>query len=282
MNLKNVTFIKTAAVSAVFCFLTATTVTAQVLLPRTQTALETVKKKAVNLLMQSQKKQALTVLSDYISKENNRVKNKEAREYRLSLAKKFLNKEAQEAYEMSLNLTLENPKASKNYNEDCLTRDPENMDCLIQRARLIYRERKGPLKTEEILALSQYFELSDINWVKVSSEKLLPEFKSYYFFKKDGLKLTENRFVLASLEIERSLAAKNFSKAKDILNLLEKDYGDWPEHIYFKNRIDVDSTENKTTAAVDFLNQYKSKCKNLSKSIVRKYRYDYDLCMRGI
>lgn len=282
MNLKNVIIKKTAAMSAVFCFLYITEANAQVLLPRTQTSLETVKKKAVNLLMQSQKKQALSVLSDYISKENNRAKNKEAREYRLSLAKKFLNKEAQEAYEMSLNLTLENPKESKSYNEDCLTRDPENMDCLIQRARLIYRERKGPLKAEEILALSQYYEFTDINWVKASSEKLLPEFKLHNFFKKDGLKLTENRFVLAVLEIERSLAAKNFSKAKDILSLLEKDYSDWPEHIYFKNRIDIDSTENKTAGAVDFLNQYKSKCKNLSKSTARKYRYDYDLCIRGI
>ena len=77
MNLKNVIFKKTAAMSAVFCFLLITEVNAQVLLPREQTSLETVKKKAVNLLMQSQKKQALSVLGDYISKENNRARNKE-------------------------------------------------------------------------------------------------------------------------------------------------------------------------------------------------------------
>ncbi len=282
MNFINVIFQKTAALSAVFCFLSVSVVFAQESRTLAQSSLDTVKKKAINLMMQSQKKQALSILSDFIATENNKAKNKEAREYRLSLAKKFLNKEAQEAYEMSLNLTLENAKASKKHNEDCLARDPENMDCLIQRARLIYRERKAPLKLEESQALAIYFDTPEINWVKLSSEKSLPEFKSHYFFKKDGLKLSENRFVLAVLEIERSLAAKNFSKAKDILSLVEKEYSDWPEHVYFKNQIDVESTENKTTGAVDFLNQYKNKCKNLSKSTVRKYRYDYDLCIRGI
>ncbi len=282
MNFINVIFQKTAALSAVFCFLGVAVVFAQKGVAPAQSLLDTVKKKAINLMMQSQKKQALSILGDFIAKENNRAKNKEARDYRISLAKKFLNKDAQEAYEMSLILTLENAKSSKKHNEDCLARDPENMDCLIQRARLIYRERKAPLKLEENQALATYFDSSEINWVKLSSEKSLPEFKSYYFFKKDGLKLSENRFVLAILEIERSLAAKNFSKAKDILSVVEKDYSDWPEHIYFKNQIDLESTENKITGAVDFINQYKNKCKNLSKSTIRKYRYDFDLCLRGI
>ena len=88
MNFKNVIFQKTAALSAVFYFFIVSAAFAQDVAPQVQKSLEIVKLKAVNLLMQSQKKQALSILSDYIAKENNKSKNKEARDYRINLAKK--------------------------------------------------------------------------------------------------------------------------------------------------------------------------------------------------
>ena len=75
---------------------------------------------------------------------------------------------------------------------------------------------------------------------------------------------------------------KNFSKAKELLNLIEIFYADWPETIYFKNKIDLESSEMKEPTTVEFMNQYQNKCKNLSKTIVRKYRYDFELCLRGL
>ncbi len=282
MIFKSLNFKKTAAVSAVFCFIASNSLHAQENPGRAENSLNLVKNKAVNLLMQSQKKQALSILSDFIAKESNRLKIKEARDLRLSIAKKFLTRETQEAYEMSLNLTIENPKTARKYNEACLASDPENLECLIQKFRLAYREKRVPIKTEENEVITKYFDSTEINWIKLSSEKMLPEFKSYSFFKKDTQAITENKFVLAVLEIERSLAAKNFSRAKDILNSLEKDYADWPDHIYFKNKMELESTENKAAGGGELLEQYKSKCKSLNKSSVRKYRYDFDLCVRGI
>ena len=183
MSFKTYTFKKTAVLTAVFCFMWSTKLVATNTPGLSEGALEVVKKKAINLLMQSQKKQALVVLSEYISRENNKNLVKAARDFRLKIAKKFLTKEAQEFYEMSLNLTVENPKASKKNNEDCLIKDPENLDCIIQKIRLLCRDRKGPLKVEDFQLAEKYFDAGEIDWVKISCEKNSSDFKTYNFFK---------------------------------------------------------------------------------------------------
>ena len=282
MNLKIKIIQKAAALTAAFCFLLLSyPLSAKEKL--SDNGLEAAKKRAVNLLIQKQKKQALSSLTDFITSEGSRSIAKEAREFRIQIAKKFLTKEAQEAYETSLNLTLENPAEAKKNNEDCLARDPEQLDCRIQRARLLYREKKKkPIDPEEIEKINKYFDPSDFNWIKISLEKNAAEIKNLNFFKKDFEKRNEGKLILAMLELDRTVAAKNFSKTKEVLSIVEKDYPDWPDLIYFKDRIDMESADNKSLSPSERSNQYLSKCKSLSKSIIRKYRYDFDLCLRGV
>lgn len=272
---------KTAALTAVFCFSWSSSALGTAAIISAENSLEIAKKKAVNLLMQSQKKQAIAVLTEYISTSGSKLMIKNAYAYRLKIAKTFLTKEAQEFYEMSLNLTIDNPKASRKSNEECLNKDPENFECLIQKARLLCRERKGPLKSDELELFTKYFEPGEINWIKLSCEKNSAEFRANNFFKKDVYKSSENKLILAILELERSVIAKNFSRAKEVLINLETENPDWPDITFFKDKINEESTENKSVSASDNLNQYKNKCKNLNKSTARKYKYDFDLCLRG-
>lgn len=285
MNLSTKLIQKAAEKTAAFSFLIALTFSfnSYAKVKPNIDELEAVKKKVTNLLMQKQKKQALASLDDFMQNETNRAAIKEAKSFRVQIAKMFLSKEAQESYEMSLNLTIDNPKESRKNNEDCLTREPENLDCLIQRARLIYREKKkSPLSADELEKTASYFETNEINWIKASAEKTQPEFRNYNFFKKDNSKWTEEKFVLAALEVDRSLLVKNFSKAREIIALLEKEYPDWPDLIYFKEKLDVESSENKALESTEINALYQNKCKSLSKSVIRKYRYDFELCLRGI
>ncbi len=281
MNLNIKLFQKAAAHAAAFCFLMAASTT----LAKQKSAdpeLETVKKKVINLLIQRQKKQALSVLGDYISQEANKGSAKEAKEFRKTIAKKFLTKEAQEAYEMSLNLTLENPKEAKKNNEECLSRDPENLECLIQRIRLLHREKlKKLIEPEEMDKINHYFDPLEINWILSSTQKNSIEFKNLSIFKKDFAHLSEDKLVFAILELDRLLATKNVNKAKEMLTMIEDAYSDWPDLIYFKNKIDTDATENKALNSSEALTQYINRCKSLPKTVVRKYRYDFDLCVRG-
>ena len=249
--------------------------------------LQDVEKKAINLLIQKQKKQALETLTDYISNENNKNLLIEAREFRQNLAKKFPTKESQEAYETSLNLTVDNPKEAKKNIEDCLLLDPENFDCLVQRLRLIYREnRKKPIESAELERISKYFESSDANWVKASTEQYLVgknpvELKTLNFSKNEMQSTADEKLIFMIFNLNKALFIKNLIKAKEILDEIEKKFSDWPDIIYFKNRIAAESLEQNPLTTTEMLNQYLSKCKNLNKSTVRKYRYDFDLCLRG-
>ncbi|MFZ3230067.1 MAG: hypothetical protein WA160_07675 [Pseudobdellovibrio sp.] len=275
---------KTAAQTAVFYFTVLFYISGYAASKPSQNevALDTIKKKVVGLLMQKQKKQALIVIDEFISTEKNKNVLKDARDFKISVGKKFLSKEAQEFYEVSLNSTLEKPSESKKNNEDCLSLDPENYDCQVQKIRLLYRENPNKFnEKQEIDKINKYFIETDFNWIRISTEKLLPEFKNQTFFKKEAVRLKEENLIRAILEIDRAFAAKNFSKAKEVLQVVEKSASDWPDLVFFKQKIESESTENKSINATEASNLYQMKCKNLSKSIARKYRYDFDLCMRG-
>jgi len=243
---------------------------------------EAIKTKVVSLLSQKQKKQALAEIDSFLVVEKNRKIQKEAREFKQAVSKKFLNKEAQEFYEVSLNSTLENVKEAKKNDEECLSLDPENLDCLIQKIRLSYRDNPNKFNDKvELEKVNKFFTEGDFNWVKASVEKNKPEFKNLNFYKKETGTLTEEKLIKAILEVDRAYGAKNFSRAKEVLQTIEKDFKDWPDLIYFRQNIDIQSTEDKGINATETANLYQTKCKNLSKTVARKYRYDFDLCLRG-
>ena len=282
MNLEVKLILKAAAKTAAFFIFILSLLAVN--RPKTaDTNLDGVKKRVINLLIQKQKKQALSTINNYLTTETNKTALKEAREFRMQIAKKFLTKEAQEFYEMSINLSLDNPKEAKKNNDECLALDPDQLDCLIQQLRLSFRsKKKKATEPEDLEKLSRYFDAAEFNWIKVSVEKNSPDFKNLNFYRQETVSLTEEKLVLAILETDRAMAAKNFSRAKEVLSVISVEHSDWPDLIHFKNRIDFESSENKSLSPPDLQNQYVNKCKSLSKSIVRKYRYDFELCQRGL
>jgi hypothetical protein len=272
---------KTAAQTAVF-YLAITVVSTSVSFA-VETNFDATKKKVSSFLIQKKKKEALLAIDEFILSEKNKSQIKEARELKSNIAKKFLTKEAQEFYEVSLNSTLENFKEAQKNVEDCLALEPENLDCQIQKVRLIYRSNPAKFSdAAEIEKVNKYFIDSDFNWVKISTEKNTAEFKNLNFYKKEFGPMGEDKLVRALLEVDRAFAAKNFSKAKEVLQILDTNFKDWPDLVFFMQNINVESTENKGIAATEAANLYQMKCKNLSKTISRKYRYDFDLCLRGV
>ena len=107
------------------------------------------------------------------------------------------------------------------------------------------------------------------------------ELKTLNFSKNEMQSTADEKFIFMIFNLNKALFIKNLIKAKEILDEIEKKFSDWPDIIYFKNRIATESLEKNPLTTTEMLNQYLSKCKNLSKSTVRKYRYDFDLCLRG-
>lgn len=274
MNFSFSKLVKAASINAafLFCFSAAA-------LPN---SFDNVRNKASELLAQKKKDQALRLIISYSRTERSRPYKKEAGELLFLAAQTFLTKEAQEEYEVSLNATLDNDKIALKAADRCLAIEPQNLDCLIQRARCDYRLKNeksfgGDIaKIREILSNTQYDAL-----FALLLEKNEEDFKN----KQVGLvlndKMPEIMFIFTLMELDRSFLAKNYSLAKDIVIQLEKNNPDWPDLIFYKNKLNLESEEEQAKSSPELLAAYSSKCKSISKSAARKFRYDFELCMRG-
>jgi hypothetical protein len=278
--------LKAASLFAAFLFLAppAPTAAAAATAPGgDMTSFPVIREKAVDLLLQKKKSQSLQLLMNYIKTDLSRGHRNEARELLLTLAQKFMAKETQEAYESSVNLTLDSPKESMKNIEQCLTADAQQLNCLIQKARLqaMSKNKKALVETiNEIKDLSAgtHTEL----WLSLEALKGEPDFKNKQIIKNLPEQASEENFALLVLELDRCFKAKNYSRAKDIIGWLNKNYPDWPDLMFYQYRIDFESAEEKQKASAEELQLYTNKCKSLSKSVARKFRYDFELCSRSM
>ncbi len=277
---KNINFRKAAVLFAAFFIFSPA-----VVYPKTTSeTLDSAKKKTTSLLAQKQKSEAIQVLQEYLKNETIKSVRSDAGALLVKISQTFISKEAQEAYEASVNATLESSKDSSRYAEICLQLEPTNIDCLIQKMRLSYREKNISATEKYLEDISKFAGGTDFFlWLDlvVHKDASSTNFKNRNFIKKINEKPSEEFFVLTTLEIERAIGAKNFSRAKEGVDYLEKNYPDYPDSIFFKQKIDSESAEEKLTNAAETNMMYSAKCKSLTKSMARKFRYDFDLCQRG-
>lgn len=274
MNFKLQKFCKTALFGAVFLF--HLTCFAVDLL-----SLEGVKEKLTELLVQKKKAQAIQFLINYSKVEQSRISKKDLNELLVNIANQFISKEAQDAFEESQNLTMEDPRQALKLNDQCLSLDAQNLNCLIQKARLLSRlkntkEMRSTL-TEIIdlvptsllaKALSSYLNKSEKEIENKSGSKINFESKS------------EENLLFVISEIDRSFQARNYSRVKDILRVIEKNHSEWPDSVFYAAKLESESAEN-IKQKIELQSVYEKKCKNISKSLARKYRLDFNLCMRS-
>lgn len=252
----------------------------------------TVKQNTMELLLQKKKKQALQELVSYIRTELNQNNKNEANLLLVKVAQKFIFREAQEAYENSINLTLDNLKEATKSSEICLNIEPQQLDCLIQKARLLLRAKNYKLASETIATIKEIIPNSKYeNWLETVLIKNKIEFKNKSMLKTLPKKKSEDDLGLVLLELDRCFMAKNYLCIKDLVVFFEENYSDWPDLIFYKHKLSQALTEEKAKekfssssaeASAEELVRYKNKCKGLSKTTARKYRYDFDLCVREI
>ncbi|MBC7742792.1 MAG: hypothetical protein H7061_11370, partial [Bdellovibrionaceae bacterium] len=207
---KKIFYFKKAAVINAAFFIFSSLADARLVL----TTFDSVRSKASLLLLQKQKKQAMAVVSDYIANETNKVAIAEASDFLLMISKTFLSKEAQEAYETSINLTSDNSKESLQQVEVCLQLEPQNAECLIQRLRLAVRLKNKSLNEKTMAILEEAIPGTIVeNWAALIVKKHEPDFKSKSIVKKLTEKPSEDVFVLTTLELDRAFEVNNFSRA---------------------------------------------------------------------
>lgn len=277
-----------AAQIAAFCFIvlvSSQNIMAKAIEPFN---LEKTKNKLAEYLEKKQKTEALVFLNELLKQDSVKTYWPELGDILETIAKSFLSKEAQENFETSLNLTLENPKESKKFCDLCLNVDPNNFECLEQKARLAYRAKNQTdlnevwIKIQEIGRRTKFESWMDL---VIHKDKKEFDFNHKNIIKKINEPAAPlSHLKLLVLEIERAFRVHNFSRAREILEYLQKQTPDWPDLDYYKNKIQNESSEgraNSSTVVTSETEVYQTNCKNLSRSLFRKFRYDFDLCLRG-
>ncbi|MBY0553219.1 hypothetical protein K2P97_01740 [bacterium] len=279
MSCNYLKILKAAFISAAFLFNTQA-------FSAPSTSFESIKQKVTELLLQKKKSQAIQLVINYNKTDLARSHRADANDLLLKVAQQFISKDAQDAYENSLNLTLENPKEALKSNEQCLSADPQQLECLIQKVRLQVRNKSMKAATESIDEIKELVPSSKYeNWLEILSIKGEAEFKNKQIIKNIPDKPSDENFGLLILELDRSFMAKNYSRAKDLIIYFEKNYSEWPDLVFYKHKLDSESAEEKTKPNVEsnqHLTFYSNKCKSLSKTLSRKYRYDVELCARSL
>ncbi len=279
MSLKSILQQKAALYFAAFFIFTTLPVTGKE--PET---LGEVKKKAIEFLLKKQKGQALDLVSSYLKIDANKNSFSEANELIVKLSQTFLSKEAQDAYEASVNSVLENPKESMKQIEICLQLEPENIDCLIQKIRLAYREKNKSTVDSTFQKMGEFAKgTSPYLWVDLYLQKDLVrnEYKDKNALKKPAERPTEETFIMNVIEIERGFLGKNYSRVRSGIEYLEKKFPDYPDTVYFKQKLDYELAEDKSQNSSDANLLYATKCKSMTRSVARRFRYDFALCKRG-
>lgn len=276
MNLDQISFYKAAFFYAAFLFLNLPASAKPI------TSIENIRNKTSELLVLKQKDKALQLIQNYLKTERSRIYRNEASELLFDLGQSFITREAQQEYETSLIETLENEKKSLKSAENCLKLEPDNLDCMIQRARMNHRLQNKVTFEEQMTEIRNLFSKSNYESVfQLFIERQKGEIKDKQVMGALPSTPTDRSLFQITLEIERSFQAKNYSRVNELVLLAEKHFMDWPDIAYFKNRLNHESTENESKTTDDMLTLYQNKCKNLSRSVTRKYRYDFDLCRRG-
>lgn len=245
-------------------------------------------KKNINeKILLKKKAEAIEEINKFLEIETNKSYIFDSQEYLLKIAKTFLTKEAQDYFEVAIINGYSNTKESKKAIESCLQLEPQNLECLIYKLKLNFAEKNTKqIQTTQNQMNELIKDQKLIQWIDLTILKnnLDSNFKNRNFLKKLPEKQTEESFMMVVLEIERTFLVKNYSRSKECLAYLEKNYSDYPDLIYFKNKLNSESNENNLQnnieSKIENSSLYSAKCKNISKSILRKYRYDFNLCQR--
>lgn len=273
MNCIQIKFYKAAIFLAAFLFVASASAIKSI---------DNIKIKSAELLGNRQKDKAIQLIINYSKTERSKAFKFEASELLFNVAQSFMSREAQEEYEVSVNSTLENEKKSIKAIEKCLSWEPQNLSCLIQQARLFYRSKNQKNFESNIIEIKNLLSGSNYeNLFQLYLERDQLEFKNKQIISSLPSQINDRTLFYIIFEIERSFVAKNYSRAKELIGYSEKNYADWPDISYFKNKLNSESSEKESNSGDDLAGVYNNKCKNVSHTISRKYRYDFDLCNRG-
>ncbi len=241
------------------------------------------KKKVTSLLLLKQREQALDVINKILKNSLDPQIKIKIQEVKYLALTTFMSHEAQEYFELATLQSQSEPKVSLKNAEKCLTVDTDNVHCLFAELKA-YHQLRQPLKSQAVVEKINLLidQVPQLETLKLSLDKKKSAFMTANFSSKVKDDFFD-RHDLLILEFDRSIEAKNYSLAKDVLALIEKNYADYPDIIIMKAILDrITYGEDVLPKLSDLTSVHEKKCKAIAKNISRKYFYDLDLCQRTL
>ena len=232
--------------------------------------------KARNLILQKNRPQALEVLVAALKNEkSNSVGFRELKKNTQEISRMFITEKAQQAYEFSLSLKRADLAQALTKINEALRLEPENFTLLLEAARqnLIKSDCKTALELAQKTQIINPWD-SELNLILAQAKMCQNDLPGYALIKEGAV--ISGSIPWLSLEIERYLLEKNFTKATDALAQLKKIDKNYPEQYYWAWKIDIDQKINN----LDSAQEYKSHCQNLTVTFYRRFLLDPRLCGR--
>lgn len=251
------------------------------------TSFNKVKERIVELLAKNQRITAMTLIENELLRDDKDYKNK-LNSLKFNMLNDFLSLSTQEIYETSAGVVLSDKKKALSGLQQCLTLEPENLQCrwlelkyyrrynvsIFDDKALAYIETAQSFKQIQLLKNSLLVALGRSSEVTLSSSS------------KEIKNLNSEDIVLENI-INYSIAldAKNYPKAKEILNYMNIHYVDYPDLIFMSYQLSTLWPEGVGYSESSLEKQYevyRKKCADLPISVARKYFFDISLCVRSL
>lgn len=285
-------FTEKAAIFAAFLFLSASlpvraSVPAKNLLSKTQIKIQEqkfdeAKKKITSLLLLKQRPQALEQINELSKNLTYPDLLSKVQQLKLVVISSFLSAESQDYFELASGQYLNEPKTSLRNAQKCLAADPDQFFCL-------WAEAKGQNKnssryaevTEQLKSLAS--DISELRPLILSLDKNQDQFINLKLETQPKAETYDPQLILAILEFDRSMKAKNYLLAKESLQKIEGLASDYTDIMIMRAQLHLRALTDETTNELEpILKIYKKKCEAVPAQVARKYFFDIDFCKRTL
>lgn len=243
-----------------------------------------VKQQIVVLLEKNQRITALTLIENELLRDDKDYKNK-LNSLKFNMLNDFLSLSTQEIYETSAGLVLSDKKRALNGIQQCLALEPENLQCRWLELKYYRRYNTGIFDDKALAYIETAQSFKQLQLLKNSLLVALSR-ESEVVMTKDSKTLNSEDSILENIiNYNVALNAKNYTKAKEILNFMSIYNVDYPDLVFMTFQLSTLWPEGVGFSESSLDKQYevyRKKCNDLPISIARKYFFDISLCVRSL
>lgn len=240
------------------------------------------KKKITSLLLLKQRSQALEIIQDQLRTNLSLEHQKKISQLKLIVMTSFLTSESQDYFELASSQYLNQTKVALKNVQKCLSIDPDQFMCQWAEIKTHSKFSSRYLAFFEKMKIHA-LDVPELKPLILSLDKSQKDFINLQFEANSKTELYNAQILLAILEFDRSILAKNYLLARESLDKLQQIAPDYVDIILMRAQLHRHTYGDESLASLNkIVTIYKKKCEAVAPDIARKYFFDIDFCKRTL